>query len=187
VTLRTVLMAAMLAAMATLTAGASTASATQFAGQQSAPPAITDLVGRAEVFWHQHGVYACPGGVMAWEAPNLVAGDGDAWGRGDGATCEIWVSADLTSYAAVPLWLGNAIEACTAVTHEVGHAYGLPHSPRGVMAGSGAPAKMYGWSPRFCFRWARFTLAAVLRGDGETEKSIRRVIRRGMRLIESPG
>lgn len=160
----------------------SSASAWVAPNQQPAPPVITELVDRAQVFWQEHGVSACPGGVMAWEAPALSPDD-DVWGRGDGATCEIWVSRSLVDYALYPMWLGNGIAACTAVVHEVGHANGLPHSARGVMAGSGAPERMYGWSPRFCFRWARFTLAAVLRGDGAGEREIRRAIRRDERFI----
>lgn len=162
------------------------AQAVEFPGQQEAPLVITSLVERAGAYWRTQGVHACPSGVTAWQADDLTQDGGSAWGRGDGATCEIWLSSDLVWYAALPIWLGNAIEACTAVTHEVGHAYGLGHTTSGVMAGSGAPERMYGWSPGFCFRWARFQLAALLRGNGETERTIKRMIRADMRLIRQP-
>lgn len=159
------------------------AAADSFTGQQTAPGIITVLVERAETYWHQHGLNACPQGVTAWQADDLTRDDGSAWGRGDGATCEIWVSTGLIDNIEMPAWTGNLIAACTAVVHEVGHAYGLGHTATGVMAGSGSPPTMYGWSPDTCFRWGRFYFSAIRRGDGYTEREIRRSVRADMRLI----
>jgi hypothetical protein len=168
-----------------LMAVAPAARATQYPGQEPAPTVITGIVGQAGAFWRERGLASCPDGVTAWEAPDLDGPDGSAWGRGDGATCEIWVARSLVRQVNNPFWLGSAIEACTAVAHEVGHAYGLGHTPTGLMAVTGAPDRLYGWSPQFCFPWARLDYAAVLRGDGEDERHVHRMVRYAMRLIRA--
>lgn len=140
-------------------------------GQSPAQSGVTQLVTRAEGFWKTHGLTACPDGVSAWVAPHLVAEDGDAEERGDGETCEIWLSESVTDDMDNPDSLDTLIDACTTVTHGVGHAYGKPHAAKGVMS-----IMPYDWPPSFCLRWARSTYRAFLRGDGLSERAIRHTI-----------
>jgi hypothetical protein len=126
------------------------AAAWEAPGQHPATGAALELVQQAEAFWAERNVVGnCPQGIIAWQAPNLIGKDGD--GR-DGATCELWLSDDLVSNLTPP---GNLINACTAVTHETGHALGLGHTATGVMA-----PQPYAWAPYFCTLWVDRELAA---------------------------
>lgn len=137
-------------------------------GQEPASPAVVQLAERALTFWRAHGLTTCGGGVVVWEAPSLRIGSEDAWGRGDGTTCELWASAVIARVVIEVPEIHAALDACTVIAHEVGHALGLAHSARGVMS-----ADPFAWPPKFCRRWARFFYRAVMRGEGFSEAEIR--------------
>lgn len=182
---------AVLVALGALGTAPSAALGYAYPGQQAVTaPVIQDLVSRADVFWAAHGVTspACRNGPTVWVAPSLRDGDGDAWGRGDGATCELWLSDDLVSTIIDPpdtpgLAVVHVARACQAITHEDGHAHGLPHARRGVMAGSGpwgAPdpePRVLAWAPAFCIRFAREWAAGILRGEGYSVRASREAVR----------
>lgn len=128
-------------------------------GQHPAPPIVLEMVAQARSFWTDRNVVSCPRGITVWQAPRLVTSEED-WGLGDGATCEIWVSDSLVA-AITSSYAGDLLMACTAITHETGHALGLGHTPTGVMAGKGTTAPWpFAWSPYFCLTWTQRTVAA---------------------------
>jgi hypothetical protein len=149
------------------------AHAITYPGQHPAPPVILDLVSAADGFWTERSVVGnCLTTPTVWEAPSLLAGDGDAWGRGDGAACEIWLSDYLVGTIQQALVFDDVVHACQAITHEDGHARGLGHAPSGIMAGTGpwgqpdaAPPGLR-WAPAFCIRFARSALRSSMRRDG---------------------
>lgn len=133
-----------------------------YPGQRPASQQVTAFVnGPARSFWEDRNVWACPGrDITVWVAPYLDGGDGSAWGRGGDCTVYLtgWLVMDLTADPDMKapakvrrVLKGDMAKACTAVTHETGHALGLPHSPTGVMAASGPPVE----PPWYCRVWAR--------------------------------
>jgi hypothetical protein len=152
--------------------------------QHPAPASLTPLVERMTQFWATSEdrslrpvgaldiASLCPQGVTVWQAPTL----GEAWGAGwhhvrpDGTmSCAAWLSDSLIAALSPPDRHLNgpdwetahdqAVSACTAGTHEFGHALGLPHSPTGVMAGEGSvPSRPGAWAPFFCRAWANKSL-----------------------------
>lgn len=167
--------------------GAPSVAAYEFPGQQPAPPAIGDLVGRASDWWHGRGVNSadCDGQtIVAWSAPALRIGDIDA--AGGGSHCEVWVTEWVAEEAVFPTEVAVALDACFVVAHEVGHAFGLGHDYPGIMGGSGKRRLEFQWTPAFCWRWAQNETAATLRGMGSSERQIKRSVaaqtRRARRL-----
>lgn len=157
---------------------ATPANASQYPGQEEARSvAIDQLVAIGSRYWNQQGVTGCHPKI--WIAPDLQ----QAWGRGDGATCEVWLTQDLADKIVDPETIGPALDACTALTHELGHAFGLPHAPAGVMAGDGAqPPSPFAWTPAPCVVWARKEIRAVLRGEGIRERDLGWHLRNQMRF-----
>lgn len=173
------------AALLTLTLAAP-AHAYEYEGQHPATGRTAALIRMAGDYWTAKHVPACP--LTAWQAPDLTGSDGDAWGRGDGTTCEMWLSDDLVATVDVAEFdSDSALEACTTVTHELGHARGLPHSDRGVMAGAGSPPPPRSLDnvPWFCVRWAerafkRGLLSQDISRDGVADgvRELRQWVRR---------
>lgn len=149
------------------------ADALTYPGQHPAPLIQTLLVQEAETeFWGapsrmgpDYPDQYCPDGIKVWQAPSLPGGDIDAgqraWARGwrDPTTgvCETWLTDSLVETEGML----SLLDECAAITHEVGHALGLPHVRSGVMAGKladGTPPLAepapYAWTPWFCRKWA---------------------------------
>jgi hypothetical protein len=87
----------------------------------------------ARVFWAERHVIACPGGISAWQAPDLTAGDGQAIGRG--GNCTLWVTDQVARRleARRPV-RSDLLWDCTVIFHEVGHTLGLQHTDAGLMS-----------------------------------------------------
>lgn len=154
-------MKALLAAALLLAIPASARAEISYPDQRPATAQVTQFVnGSARSFWEDRNVWACQGQqIKVWVAPVLDGSDGSAWGRGGDCTVYLtqWLVRDLTAEADMkaPVRLRRGLKedmakACTAVTHETGHALGLPHSPTGVMAVTGVVEP-----PWYCRVWAR--------------------------------
>lgn len=142
-----------------------------YPGQRLADPVVQQVAALAGHYWDVKGAPRCD--VKLFQAPALQEGDGDAWGRGDGTTCTAWISDDLAYMLANPYGDTDMLETCQAVTHEIGHARGLPHALSGPMVTTGAPAppREFDNVPWFCVKrllreWPRhlreeYTLADV--------------------------
>lgn len=156
------------------------ADAVIYPGQHRPAPIVAELVSHADVFWEQRGVRGdCPdSGPIIWQAPSLVDNDGDAWGRGDGLACELWLEDDLTETVLDGSSFEFSAQACQAIFHEDGHARGLPHEPEGLMAGTGpwgAPLPEphpLAWAPHFCITWALDWYEQAMSGEGRGEWEI---------------
>lgn len=141
-------------------------------GQRPASATVLAVEVMARDFWAARGTASqCSQGITVWQAHDLQ----DAWGRGDGSTCEMWVSDALAGALELRTDMWAMVDACTAVTHEAGHALGLPHSPTGVMAGAGSvPPWSHAWAPYWCVAWAQKRIALQHRRNGVPETTIRK-------------
>lgn len=126
-----------------------------FSGQRPATDARIEVeVYIAVSFWRDRDVTSCAGGLRAFYAPSLLAGDGvEALGRG--ADCQIWLR---DSYVRMlrqrnesrAMRRSDAEDECFAVTHEVGHALGLEHTHNGGVMDPDRHTV-----PWECRKWAR--------------------------------
>lgn len=99
-------------------------------------------VGAAVAHWNRAGDtvhVACPNGIVLRVATTLDSG-GDEWVDGRGEGCRAWLSAVTLHSDRQDLresrfdQSGNQIairDECAEVTHEIGHAIGLPHVAAG--------------------------------------------------------
>lgn len=146
------------------TALAAAALTFSYGDERPAPPALVQLAqGPARSFWRDRNVLGCDDGITVYQS-SLVGEIG--WGAG--GNCTVWLSDDLVGVLEPDRFGRNElIDACQAVTHEVGHALGLPHTPTGVMAVSGQPPTPHGWAPWFCRTWAKREVVTLLRANHE--------------------
>jgi hypothetical protein len=149
--------------------------AVAFAGQTDAPSVVYEVAGRADRYWEAKGAgTSCDDELAAWVVPRLQ--DGDEFGTvilGRGAPCQLWITEYAARSLLDPRTWQEAARGCAVVLHEVGHTRGLAHTSRGVMSENVDDVP----PPATCRRWGRNTMRAIWRGDGLSEREIRRRIR----------
>lgn len=155
---------AVLLAVASLVAAAPARADFSYPDQHPAPAVVAVLAnGPALSFWADRHVIGCAR-ITVWQSGMVGR---DVWATG--GWCTVWLSDDLVAWVTGDDGISEdkLVDACQAVTHEDGHALGLPHSTSGVMAGPGfKPAVKHGWAPWFCWRWARKRYTSVMRSEG---------------------
>lgn len=163
------------------------ASATTFPGQRLAPPTIAPVLAKAFTHWQEAGVTpTCRPTV--WVADTLYSNDvGEAAGRANPSTCEIWLLAATVENIERPQSIEDGALACTTVLHEMGHVFGLSHGDGGVM-GSDHDARELAidMAPESCIRYGRAAVRRTLRSEGWPATTIRQLIYGEMDILQ-PG